>query len=113
MSDLYTKVQKLKKIYVQPIDQRELDTLEETIRKNLNKKSFAKNAQVRELVDDSIRRINELSTLLAFDEKATEDERNQYFAERRVHIFWLERIGGIAAKRMLKYIEHSVDYKLE
>lgn len=111
--DILSKVEKLKKIYRTPIDQRELDTVEEKIRQTVVKQKLARRSEVRDIIGDSIRRIKELSYLLAWDEKSTEEERVGYFAERRVHMFWLNRLDGTAAKKVLQYIESNVDNKLD
>jgi len=111
-NDVEVKIAKLKRIYKNPIDQRDLGALEEKLRQTITKKRFARNAVVQEIIGETVRKIKELSYLLAWDERATPEERNSYFTERKVHMFWLERIDGTVAQKMIAQMESSVDNKL-
>jgi hypothetical protein len=109
---IFQKLDRLKKIYLTPEDQRELDTKEEALRALIKKKKFSTSEIGQELIKDAKNRITEISHLLQSDRTLTDEERKMLFGERDSHYFWLARINGEAEVTAIKGIHNYVDNQL-
>ena len=66
---------------------------------------------MKEIVEDALKKIADISYLLSWDEKLSDAERKGLFKERNSHIFWLERLDGTRAKQAFDRLETWVERK--
>ncbi len=111
--DLEQKLKTLKEVYATPQDQRAIDNAERMIRKNIAQAKLADVAPVQEVIDDSVKKVQEISTLLSWDMSLTAEERGNMDRERAVHLFWLKRFSPKGAERALEMIEQTLNAKIE
>lgn len=113
MSDVLTKVGKLREVYLSNEDQKNLTDVERSIRRAIVESELAERSEVQSIVTDAENKVRDISNLLSWDEKLTLEERLALFRAREVHMFWLERLDGTRAAALLRSIEKGVDSKLE
>lgn len=110
--DFETKLKKMRDVYTLPEDQRLLDETEKKIRDNIAKSELAENPNVIPVLEDSGRRVKEITILLAFDMTLTEAQRLALDKERAVHQFYLDRFGIKSVLANLDSIDKWMDSKL-
>jgi len=107
---LETKLSELRQVYTgQPELQRAITDTEAAMRRNIKKAKLIERPEVKEMVDEAVKAIQDISFLLANDETLTEAQRAVLFAEKKAHKFWLERLDGTKAMQALGFIEETVD----
>lgn len=107
------KITKLRDIYLEDYDQKQIDAIEKALRTKVAASKIADNDIAKELIKDAVSRIKDINFLLAYDRKLTEVEREGLFKERIVHQWWLDRFGVKNLDNLLKSLEEYVDEKLK
>lgn len=89
-----------------------LNASENKLRELISKSSFTKQDIVIEIMKDAEDRINTINTLLANDEKMSQEERLKLFAEKSVWKFVFDRFGMKDVFNKIRYINFSIDQKI-
>lgn len=111
-SNIINKVEELRRIYKDPVDQGTINELEKKLRESAEKAELYQNPVVGEFIADALKRVSDVSYLLVWDAKLDEETRKRLFVERDVHLFWLKRFNGSMARKAIQSIEEAINAKL-
>lgn len=103
------KLADLRAEYIDADAQARITSTEQALRRNIKEAELAKNPTVEKIIAEADKTIKEISYLLANDEDLTDVQRKALFAEKRVHLFWLQRLDGTRANQAIEAIEQTVD----
>ena len=106
------KLTRLRSIYLDQDDEGEIDTLDDTVRLQIIKSNLGERDEVKAIVEEAVKKVVDINSLLAYDKKLTELERHGLFNQRDSHMFYIERFDSKRAKEILKNIEDYIDTKL-
>ena len=74
MSDYQDKIVRLRQIYTKPKDQKKLQRTEKALRKAIVNQELASHVIIKKIIDDARKDIENIDTLLAYDEKLNEKD---------------------------------------
>lgn len=111
-SQLEAKLKRLRNKFRSTEDRLKIDSLEKTLRRKLITAKIGKIDEVKELIRITEKSIDDINVMLQWDPEITELERKVLMMERRVHLFWIDRLDPKKAREMVSQIEHIVDSKL-
>lgn len=106
------KVKELRTLYRSPEDKSVIDNVEKQLRRNLAKSQIAQIAEVQELVRSTQKKIDDINLMLQWDRELTQDERLRLMDERKIHLFWIERLDPGQATKIISELETFVDNKI-
>ena len=110
--ELQEKLKKLREKYLDHEDQQTLDDIEKQLRKKILASKLRENDMVKVIIEDGLKRIDEIGYLLAQDEDLTSEQRSKLFQERKAHRFWLGRFG-YDAETFINSVGRYADEKLK
>jgi len=111
---LEEKINRLKSIYTLDEDQRILDATEKSLRKMIVQAKLAERDDIKMLVNDTVKRISEIESILCNDEKLTEIERASLFKEKKtIKYYIIDRLGCQKLLKDIEMAEKAIDMRLE
>lgn len=115
--DVQRKLQDLRAIYQDPVDQRAISEMERQLRVKIQEARLREVEPIPDIIEDAYNHIRQINFLLAFDEELLKPEKSEFraalFKERSVHQFWLERLGAWDAERVISQIDSFVNERLK
>jgi hypothetical protein len=111
-NNIEKKIKDLRTLYRNPEDKAHVDNLEKQLRKNLAKAQIAEIPEIKELIVDTQRKIQDINLMLQWDRELTQDERLRLMDERKIHLRWIERLDPSQATAIIRDLEKFVDTKI-
>lgn len=111
-NNIEKKVKELRTLYRDPESQPIINNVEKQLRRNLAKAQIAGIAEIQELVRATLKKIEDINTMLQWDRELTNDERLRLMDERKIHLFWIERLDPGKATNIISELEVFVDKKI-
>jgi len=106
------KVKELRILYRSSEDRAVIDNVEKQLRRNLAKAQIAQIEEVQDLVRATQKKIDDINLMLQWDRELTDDERLRLMDERKIHLFWIERLDPGQATKIISDLETFVDKKI-
>lgn len=107
------KIKKLRNQFRGVDDRLKIDSLERTLRREIANADLAGVDAVQSLIRMTESSIEGINTLLQWDEELTDADRKALMRERKVHLFWIDRMDPKRAQNMVAQIESIVDSQLK
>lgn len=111
-NNIEKKVKELRTLYRAPEDKPIIDNVEKQLRRNLAKAQIVEIAEIQELVRATQKKIDDINLMLQWDRELTDDERHRLMDERKIHLFWIERLDPEKASSIISELETFVDKKI-
>lgn len=111
-NNIEKKVKELRTLYRAPEDKPIIDNVEKQLRRNLAKAQIVEIAEIQELVRATQKKIDDINLMLQWDRELTNDERLRLMDERKIHLFWIERLDPGKASSIISELETFVDKKI-
>lgn len=106
------KVKDLRTLYRSTEDKAVIDNVEKQLRRNLVKAQIAEIDVIQELIRATQKKIDDINLMLQWDRELTDDERLRLMDERKIHLFWIDRLDPGQATKIINELETFVDKKI-